>query len=65
MPEYIYFYIQFGLKILKQVISQTVNPNLFQLLQVAFVLPISPASFERSFFVMQSLHYNCIQFYTY
>ncbi|XP_060856949.1 zinc finger MYM-type protein 1-like [Metopolophium dirhodum] len=40
---------KFGLKELKQVISKTVYPNLFKLLQVALVLPISSASCERSF----------------
>ena len=43
---------KFGLKELKQVISETVYPNLFKLLQVALVLKISSASCERSFSVM-------------
>ncbi|XP_060866715.1 zinc finger MYM-type protein 1-like [Metopolophium dirhodum] len=46
---------KFGLKELKQVISKTVYPNLFKLLQVALVLPISSASCERSFSAMRRI----------
>ncbi|KAL4091708.1 hypothetical protein QTP88_026359 [Uroleucon formosanum] len=46
---------KFGLKELKQVINKIVYPNLFNLLQVALVLPTSSASCERSFSAMRRI----------
>lgn len=45
----------FGLEELKKVISKEVYPNIYPLLKVAIILPISSASCERSFSVMRRI----------
>lgn len=46
----------FDIDDIKQVVTEDVYPNLYKLLQVAFTIPVSSATCERSFSSMRRLN---------